>query len=114
MIGLNSHGKVNGAKWRILVSARCAVFLGMVYSPKELWQNETMEKIAAVVIILMLGAVLVQADSVAGMLYNGYEALFYHSVRVEESFPNVNPPSAWPFPNSAGQPRRKNRPRRQT
>lgn len=49
------------------------------------------KKIAAVVIILMLGAVLVQADSVAGMLYNGYEALFYHSVRVEESFPNVNP-----------------------
>ncbi len=50
------------------------------------------KKIVAALIILMLGAVWAQADGgVSGFLHNGYEALFYHSMRVEESFPSMNP-----------------------
>lgn len=52
---------------------------------------EKWNKIAAALIILMLTAVWAQADGVSEFLHNGYEALFYHSLRLEESFPTVNP-----------------------
>lgn len=50
------------------------------------WKNT-----AIALIILVFGAVWARADSVPEFLLNGYEALFYHSLRLEESFPTINP-----------------------
>lgn len=48
-------------------------------------------KITVTLMILMLTAVWVHAAGVPEFLHSGYEALFYHSIRLEDSFPSVNP-----------------------
>lgn len=54
-----------------------------------------MKKYKVVTLILLLvgisGAVLVQANPSLQSLENGFMALFYHAVRLEESFPRINP-----------------------
>lgn len=47
--------------------------------------------IGLVVIILLGGAFWLQAQADSLFLNNGFQALFYHSLRIEESFPSLNP-----------------------
>lgn len=49
------------------------------------------QQITLVLLVLTLGAALVQASGSAQYLANGFEALFYHAIRLEESFPRLNP-----------------------
>lgn len=49
------------------------------------------QQITLVLLVLTVGAALVQASGSAQYLANGFEALFYHSIRLEESFPRLNP-----------------------
>lgn len=49
-----------------------------------------LKNLAIIALILILGAFLVQAKGSSDFLANGFQALYYHSMRIEESFPGVN------------------------
>ena len=42
-------------------------------------------------ILVILGGTFVQANVSSEFLNNGFAALYYHAVRLEEAFPRVNP-----------------------
>lgn len=44
-----------------------------------------------IVLAVVSGAVLAQTSAPVDYLQNGFQALFYHAVRIEESFPRINP-----------------------
>ncbi|HBG00885.1 MAG TPA: hypothetical protein DDW87_04850 [Firmicutes bacterium] len=46
---------------------------------------------ALILSIVILGAALVQANPQSEFLDNGFQALLYHAIRLEETFPSVNP-----------------------
>lgn len=48
------------------------------------------KKAILIVLMIVLTAVWVKAEDPGQFLFNGYEALFYHSARLEDSFPSVN------------------------
>lgn len=50
-------------------------------------------KIVALILVMVAisGVVLVQANTSSRYLENGYLSLFYHAVRLEETFPRINP-----------------------
>ena len=47
--------------------------------------------LALTMLLMILGGTLVQANVSSEFLNNGFAALYYHAVRLEESFPRVNP-----------------------
>ncbi len=47
--------------------------------------------LALVMLAVVSGVVLAQTGTSVDYLQNGFQALFYHAVRVEESFPRINP-----------------------
>lgn len=47
--------------------------------------------LALIVLVVVLSAVWVQASGSSKFLNNGFQALYYHAVRLEESFPRLNP-----------------------
>lgn len=49
------------------------------------------KKIAFVLLVVIISSVWVQASGSSQFLNNGFQALFYHAVRLEETFPSVNP-----------------------
>lgn len=49
--------------------------------------------VIALVLMITISAVLVQAQGGSWFLSNGYQALFYHAIRIEDSFPGMNPVS---------------------
>lgn len=49
-------------------------------------------KVFALIMLLVISsAVLAQARDTSEFLNNGFQALFYHAVRLEEAFPKINP-----------------------
>lgn len=44
-----------------------------------------------ILFLIAISAVWVQANGTSWFLQNGYQALFYHAMRIEESFPRMNP-----------------------
>ncbi len=48
-------------------------------------------RISIVLVAVMLVALWAHAAGVSRALHNGYEALFYHSIRMDETFPSINP-----------------------
>lgn len=49
------------------------------------------KKLVIIVVVLLVGAFWVQARGSSQFLNNGFQALFYHSMRIEGNFPSVNP-----------------------
>lgn len=47
--------------------------------------------LALTLLVVILGGTLVQANVSSEFLSNGFAALYYHAVRLEETFPRVNP-----------------------
>lgn len=52
---------------------------------------KNLKRIILILLILIISASMVRADSTSPFLENGFQALFYHAVRIEDTFKNLNP-----------------------